>query len=232
MTLTVLFSLCLAAPAAAALPELPVPHHGPAMQKLSKYMDQRLAAGKNQAELDKIDAAIRKDFEKTLAIMITDMSGFTELTKKRGILGFLTEIRRLQRLAAPIIKKNGGEWVKADADDLFVTHTSAAAMYALAKDLLAGVEKSNADNEWKMGLAIGLGFGPTLMIGDEDTWGDSVNTASKLGEDTAKANEILVSETFYQRLSEERKQRNEAMPACERQEAGTRETKFPFYSCR
>ncbi len=226
--------LCLLFVVAAAAPvdDVPVPNQGKAMQKLGKYMDQRLAAAKTPAELEKIDAAIRKDFEKPLAVMITDMSGFTELTKKKGILGFLTEIRRLQKLAAPLIKKNGGKWVKADADDLFVAHESATALFALTKDLLAAVAKSNAENENNMGLAIGLGYGPTLLIGDEDVWGDSVNTASKLGEDTARGGEILVSETFFARINEERKAKNEPAMACERVEAGVRETKFPFYVCK
>lgn len=228
MMLYLLFVVAAAAP----VDDVPVPNQGKAMQKLGKYMDQRLAAAKTPAELEKIDAAIRKDFEKPLAVMITDMSGFTELTKKKGILGFLTEIRRLQKLAAPLIKKNGGKWVKADADDLFVAHESATALFALTKDLLAAVAKSNAENENNMGLAIGLGYGPTLLIGDEDVWGDSVNTASKLGEDTARGGEILVSETFFARINEERKAKNEPAMACERVEAGVRETKFPFYVCK
>jgi adenylate cyclase len=229
MMFCLLFVVAAAAPSA---DDVTVPNQGKAMQRLAKYMDQRLAAAKTPAEVEKIDAAIRKDFEKPLAIMITDMSGFTELTKKKGILGFLAEIRRLQKLAAPVIKKNGGSWVKADADDLFVSHQSASSLFALAKDLLAAVAKSNTENENNMGLAIGLGYGPTLLIGDEDVWGDSVNTASKLGEDTAHGGEILVSEAFFAKINEERKAKNEAAMACERVEAGVRETKFPFYICK
>lgn len=208
-----------------------VPNQGKAMQKLSKYMDSRLAVEKTPAEMEKIDAQIKKEWEKPLAVMITDMSGFTQLTKEKGILGFLMEIRRLQRLAEPVIKKDGGSWVKADADDLFVTHPSAIGMFQLAKDLLAAVAQSNQETGNTMGLAIGLGYGPTLLIGDEDMWGDSVNTSSKLGEDTAKGGEILVSEAFFAKLSEEKKAKNEPAPTCDRFEAGTRDTKFPFYQC-
>ena len=203
------------------------PNLGPSMKKLSAFLDERLDA-KPEAQAG-IDAKIKKTFERPLAVMITDMSGFTELTKKRGILGFLAEIRRLQRLAEPVIAKNGGQWIKADADDLFVVHTQAAGMFTLAKSLLEAVTASNKATGDNMGLAIGLGYGPTLLIGEEDIWGDSVNTSSKLGEDTAKANEILVSEQFYEQLKLEKK--DIAMPTCEHFEAGTRETKFPFYRC-
>jgi len=36
-------------------------------------------------------------------------------------------------------------------------------------------------------------FGDVLRIGDSDVWGREVNAASKLGEDTAKSGEILVT---------------------------------------
>jgi len=204
------------------------PNLGPSMKKLSGFLDEKLEA-KPEAQAG-IDEKIKKTFEKSLAVMVTDMSGFTEPTKKRGILGFLTEIRRLQRLAEPVILKNGGHWIKADADDLFVVHPQATGMFTLAKQLLDEVATSNKSTGGSMGLSIGLGYGPTLQIGDEDIWGDSVNTSAKLGEDTAKANEILVSEQFYEQLKLEKK--NTTMPTCERFETGTRDTKFPFYRCQ
>ena len=39
----------------------------------------------------------------------------------------------------------------------------------------------------------GIGFGKILRIGDTDVYGEQVNVASKLGEDSARSNEILVS---------------------------------------
>jgi class 3 adenylate cyclase len=43
-------------------------------------------------------------------------------------------------------------------------------------------------------LCVGIGFGKVLRVGDEDVYGQEVNAASKLGEDTAKANEILITD--------------------------------------
>lgn len=42
-------------------------------------------------------------------------------------------------------------------------------------------------------LCIGLGHGRLLKIGDHEVFGHEVNLASKLGEDTAKAHEILAT---------------------------------------
>jgi len=43
---------------------------------------------------------------------------------------------------------------------------------------------------------VGLGYGRMLRIGDADVYGAEVNAASKLGEDRAKAWEILVTGTM------------------------------------
>ena len=42
-------------------------------------------------------------------------------------------------------------------------------------------------------LCLGIGYGDVLRVGDHDVWGREVNAASKLGEDTAGPNEILVT---------------------------------------
>ena len=43
-------------------------------------------------------------------------------------------------------------------------------------------------------LCVGVGHGRILKIGDDDVFGHEVNLASKLGEDTAKGGEILVTQ--------------------------------------
>jgi class 3 adenylate cyclase len=47
--------------------------------------------------------------------------------------------------------------------------------------------------EDKVLLCIGIGYGDMLRIGDQDVFGEEVNAACKLGEDTAKAHEILIT---------------------------------------
>lgn len=51
-------------------------------------------------------------------------------------------------------------------------------------------------------LCVGLGFGKILKIGDTDVFGAEVNAASKLGEDTAKAWEILVTNAVKENADE------------------------------
>ena len=41
-----------------------------------------------------------------------------------------------------------------------------------------------------------------LRLGDSDVYGEEVNIASKLGEDTARTNEILLTQRAHQALGE------------------------------
>src|SRR6185503_10857599 len=51
-------------------------------------------------------------------------------------------------------------------------------------------------------LCLGIGYGRILRIGESDVWGREVNGASKLGEDTAKPYEILVTSAVKDALGD------------------------------
>ena len=194
--------------------------------EFEELLDRRIAAA--PAERDAIDADIRARFERRMGVMITDMSGMTELTKKRGILDILSLIRRMQRLSEPILRAHDGQLVKTEADDLFVVHASAKELYAIARELLDAAAKHNAESPEAdpLHICVGLAYGPVLFLGGE-IWGDAVNVASKLGEDTATAGEILPNEDFHAQLRAEG-----VTPDCSLIPASHRKTSFPYYSCR
>ncbi len=201
----------------------------PKSSPLPELLDRRVAlddAGK-AAEVAALDAQIRAQLERPLAVMITDLSGFTATTKRLGILGFLSQVRRLVHLALPLITQHGARLIKVDADDLFVVHESPEALLGLARALQAAIAAHNQRApERTLGLAVGLGFGPTLDEG-HDVWGDSVNTASRLGEDVGRADEVLATDAFVQALPEA------ARASCTAVEKpAERGSKEPFFSCR
>src|SRR5262249_22958190 len=129
--------------------------------------------------------------------------------------------RRADRRETP------GKLVKVDADDLFITNPDPNAMFTLARDLQAAVAAHNRSQPaHAIGLSIGLGFGPTLVI-EHDIFGDPVNTASKLGEDIGAAGEILITEAMIEALGKNSTER------CTRVENfAARGSKYPFYTCR
>ena len=49
-------------------------------------------------------------------------------------------------------------------------------------------------------VCIGIGFGEVLDAGHEGCFGNEVNVASKLGEDTAEPGEILLTQSAYETI--------------------------------
>jgi class 3 adenylate cyclase len=170
----------------------------------------RLVAARDAegADVEAIDAVIRADFATTCAVVFTDLVGFSRHTERFGILAFLTLIHRKRALLAGLIETAGGSILKHEADSwLIVFPQPAAALDAM----VACLERLAAYNvgrpgEQRLDLCVGIGYGEVLLVGDGDVWGREVNTASRLGEDTARGGEILVSEAFRDAVAGQRPQ--------------------------
>jgi adenylate cyclase len=147
------------------------------------------------ADTRAVDHRIWDLFGETWAIMFTDLAGFSRQVEKFGILHFLQIILEHKELLYPIIRKHDGVLIKVEADSLLVIfrRTSSAVKCAVEmQHLLAGFNR-NRPPETEILLCVGIGYGEMLRVGDHDVWGREVNAASKLGEDTAKAREILLT---------------------------------------
>ena len=59
-----------------------------------------------------IEHLIRDVFECRKAVLALDMGGFTATVKRDGILAYLCQIRRMQKLTLPILLSHQGELVK------------------------------------------------------------------------------------------------------------------------
>lgn len=132
-------------------------------------------------------------FRDQMAILITDLSGFTRITRELGIEGMVALLHGMRRVALPLLKKHGGELVKYQADDLFAAFPSPLAALRCAVALQEAFADPNLRLPAEVCLCMGIGYGPVLWWGPGDLYGEEVNLASKLGEDTAERNEILLT---------------------------------------
>lgn len=159
---------------------------------------------RDPAELRAVDAKIRARFERPLAVLISDMAGFSTITQQRGIIHFLALIQRMQALCVPIIEAKGGRLIKAEADNLFAVFPEPAMALEAAVGMRAAC-KADAQTRTaleRVQVAIGLGYGPILDIDGHDFFGDQVNMASKLGEDLASSGQILLTGALHQALGD------------------------------
>lgn len=177
------------------------------------------------AELDKYNAAppgdARHTFEDHIwhafgvekAPLVLDMSGFSQLTTRYGILHYLGMVRRMQLALAPIVDRTGGQIVKCEADNLFAVYDDVEPAIRAAIQMNLSLEAMNTmtDDTRDIHVSIGIAFGKLLLVPDKDFYGDPVNLASKLGEDIAGRGEILVTEAAFQRVRAEAGIQTEAL---------------------
>lgn len=130
--------------------------------------------------------------------MFTDLSGFSRQVATFGIIHFLEIIQRQNELLFPILQAHDGILIKSEADSLLCIFRRANRALACAEAMMTACARVNRDlsPERQILLCLGLGFGRVLRVGDADVFGQEVNSASKLGEDVAKAYEILMTPDF------------------------------------
>lgn len=153
------------------------------------------------ADAARFDAALWAQCGVDGAVLVTDLTGFTKITRCSGIVHFLAMFRRFALACAPLIGANGGTLLKQEADDLIGVFSDAvnALSAALAmQDAVAALNRGRASDD-QVGLCIGIEQGMFLRF-DDDAFGDAVNVAFKLGEDLAARDEILIGAEAYRHV--------------------------------
>lgn len=170
-------------------------------ERLEKLLEERLSPGSNQ---DIIDKRIWDLFGETWCVMFTDLSGFSRGVAKFGIIHFLQTIYESQRILIPVLDEFDGILMKDEGDSLMVLFRNTNKAIQCAIQMQKACKRYNEGRvlEEQILLCVGLGYGKILKIGDTDVFGAEVNAASKLGEDTAKAWEILVTNAVKENADE------------------------------
>jgi len=160
--------------------------------RLERLIAERLQPG---ADKPQIDRRIWDLFGERWAILYTDLSGFSRRVAEFGVIHFLQTIHESFQLHAPVIDRHGGFLLKIEGDSMMIIFRNVDEAIDCALELQRVTYRHNAARapEDKVLLCVGIGFGEMLRIGEGDIYGAEVNAASKLGEDTAKEYEILVT---------------------------------------
>jgi len=163
--------------------------------RLARLIADRLAPN---ADKEKIDQRIWDLFGEEWCVMFTDLSGFSRRVAEFGIIHFLQTIYESERLLLPVIESHDGFVLKSEGDSLLAIFRNPckALQGAIAMQYTVADYNLEKPDEEKVLLCVGLGYGHMLRVGDTDIFGAEVNAASKLGEDTAKAGDILVTGEF------------------------------------
>ena len=142
----------------------------------------------------------------TQAVLAMDSSGFSRISESHGIVHFLSRIIAMRAIVKPILLEHGAVFTLFDADNAFAAfdHPDQAIRASLAIHQALTDHGLMLTDAEPFTLCSGIGYGRML---DSRTWegfyGDEMNLASKLGEDTAKSRETLITENAYNNASPE-----------------------------
>src|SRR5688500_8316859 len=146
-------------------------------------------------ERHKIENSLWEEYGAEYAVFVLDMSGFSLLTRKYGIVHYLSMVRRMQMTTEPIVKSYGGFMIKYEADNCFAVFPDplSAVNAAIAIQHAFTSENLLTSDDLDIHISCGIDYGKILIIGHEECFGEPVNRASKIGEDLAAAGEIFVT---------------------------------------
>jgi adenylate cyclase len=160
----------------------------------------RVAAGGALALWQRLsEAQGRGRGDRELAILFTDLEGYSTWALEAGDTLAVELLRRVNAAAEPAIAAHGGRVVKSLGDGLMATFLdaeSAVVAAVEARDAVAQVRVGGHAPRQRAGVHVGR---PRRIGGDY--LGIDVNVAARVAE-AAKAGEVLVSDAVCERLGE------------------------------
>lgn len=168
------------------------------MASMSEMFQQQLlqySQTDNLGERSAIEQKLWDEYGAEYAVFVLDMSGFSLLTRKYGIVHYLSMVRRMQMTTEPIVKNFNGSMIKYEADNCFAVFPDPLSAVNAAIAMQNAFAESNilTPDDFDIHIACGIDYGKLLIIGHQDCFGDPVNRASKIGEDLAAAGEVLIT---------------------------------------
>jgi len=169
-----------------------------------KFQDLLLKYSKanTQRERKKLEKILWDEYGQEQAVFVLDMSGFSLLARKHGIVHYLSMIRRMQLTCDPIVRSFGGYMIKFEADNCFAVFPAPLQAVNAAVDMQHAFHSVNllTPDDMDIYISCGIDYGRILIIEGADCFGDAVNRASKMGEDVAGVGEILVTREAMQMI--------------------------------
>ncbi len=136
--------------------------------------------------------------DEPLAIVFTDLVGFSDWALEAGDDAALELLRTVGRTVDPVIKERDGRIVKRLGDGLMAVFEEAAPAVDAALEASRAVQGIELDG-YNPELRAGIHFGKPRKLGS-DYFGVDVNVAARVA-DAAGAGEVLISESVCEQIA-------------------------------
>jgi len=149
-------------------------------------------------ERDRLDSILQKKFRKRMAIVFTDVCGYTKYMDSRGDIAGRAWMQKHNDIVLPLIEKHRGKVLSLMGDGVMSsfedTLDAVTACIAIQKGLMA--YNKTAESVDELHVTIGINAGE-ILVDDDHIAGDTVNVASRI-ETQAEGDQILISESVYE----------------------------------
>jgi class 3 adenylate cyclase len=156
----------------------------------------RYSSEPSPAAREELEATLWKEYGVDKVVLVLDMSGFSKISQRYGIVHYLSMVRRMQLTAEPVIESHGGSVVKFEADNCFAMFDDSLSAVRCGIGLNLAFDAANIVTpvELDIHVSVGIDRGKVLVVDHYlEFFGNAVNCASKLGEDGARPGEILIT---------------------------------------
>jgi class 3 adenylate cyclase len=150
----------------------------------------------------KAEYKIRREHSQIMTVFFIDMVGYTERSSRSDATNLMRLIKRFEENVIPSLERFRGHVVKKLGDGILAVfkHPASAAIAAMEVQRKIGEYNRYAVDNEKFQVRIGLDAG-TVIWKDNDVFGDTVNTASRM-ETSAKPGETLLTESVYTQIKD------------------------------
>ena len=146
------------------------------------------------------EAEFNEKYHWERAILVMDMTGFTNAAMHRGEIHSLLRIVDAQKVVIPVLQEFGAQLIRCFADDVIALFEDPNHALDASFEIHRRIEVFNdspLSSDHPTRCCAGIGFGTVFAIGPNLAQGDEMNRAAKLGEDIARANETLLTENAF-----------------------------------
>ena len=158
-----------------------------------------------------VQSLIHSDYHDTsVAVLVSDLSGFTSTTRKYGIVHFASIIVRMRQLVLPIFSKYKALNITTEADNFITIFPDSISAVSAALEMQQILLKYNASlsearQHYKVKLnGIGVGCGVGVLLDNEGKLhGEPANEAYHIGEDICEGGVVLITAAVAEEIGKE-----------------------------
>ena len=179
-------------------PHIPVSHVHDDLSDHIKIEQDNTHLEKVLRERDRMDQMLQKKFRLKMAILVSDICGFTKFTEKRGDIASRLWVQQHHDIVLPIIKEHEGKILSITGDGVLASFPTTLSAVQGSMNIQKALSEYNkyTDPDNEIHISMGINSGEILLDGDYVA-GDVVNIASRI-ESKAEADQILISKNAYE----------------------------------